>query len=315
MTITVDEPRSSRTPAIAGMLSKPEAILVIILLLVVSLCTVISVFKAQPIAWGQFGLGLAPTAGLLAVGVYIRLFKHQPRIAELAIANALFLGFMGLTTLLIYLRFPIRELSFDLMLIKLDGIVGYSWPEFVEWIATYPEFGRSLRVVYHSSLPQLFVMVGFLALTGRSDTLNKALLAGSFSLLLTTLIWWIAPSVGPSAFFDLPATLEDSVRLVSGEAYAEILRTLSRDGLEVISPSDIVGTIAFPSYHTVMALLVVWYLRRTLLFIPAVLVNAAMVPAILSHGGHHLIDMVGGIAVFALAAWLANWPWLSRPLR
>ncbi len=314
MTMTADRSGFSQRPAIAGCLSRSETVLTALLLAIVGLSVALSILKAQPIAWYEFGLGLAPTAGLLAVGVYIRLFKRHTRIAQLAIANGLLLGFMGTTTLLIYLRFPISELAFDAQLIRLDAALGYSWPEFVETIAAYPEFGQALRVVYHSSLPQLFVMVGYLALTGKAETLNRAMLAGSLGLLLTTLIWWAAPSVGPSVFFTLPAGLEAKIDLVTGSVYADILRNLSAQGLEVISPSDIVGTIAFPSYHTVMALLVVWYLRRTALFPFALAVNIAMVPAILSHGGHHLTDMAGGLVIFAASAWLAARPVFHRPM-
>ena len=55
-----------------------------------------------------------------------------------------------------------------------------------------------------------------------------------------------------------------------------------------------------------MACLVVFYLWRTLLFIPALLFNMAMLVATLVHGGHHLIDVIGGLAVFALGVWLAH---------
>ena len=310
MTTSVQNRKASERFALKGCLSRPEIILVSMLVLSVLLSLLLSVLKAQPIAWGGFAMGLAPTVGLLAAGLYIRQFKNQPRIAQLAIANSLFLGFMGITTLLIYLRFPIAELSFDKLLMQADAALGYSWPQFLEVLAAYPDAGRALSYVYHSSLPQLFIMVGYLALTGRSDALDRALMAGIFGLLFTTLIWWIVPSVGPSVFYDLPVGLEKKIDLVTNSTYAQILRTLSDQGLAVIAPSDIVGTIAFPSYHTIMALLVVWYLRGTALFIPALILNVAMVPAILSHGGHHLTDMIGGIVVFAVSAWLAALPML-----
>ena len=56
----------------------------------------------------------------------------------------------------------------------------------------------------------------------------------------------------------------------------------------------------------IMALMVVWFTRGTLAFLPAALVNTAMIPATLSHGGHHLVDLFGGLAVFALGVWIAN---------
>ena len=38
----------------------------------------------------------------------------------------------------------------------------------------------------------------------------------------------------------------------------------------------------------------------------ALLFNMAMLVATLVHGGHHLIDVIGGLAVFALGVWLAH---------
>ncbi len=36
-------------------------------------------------------------------------------------------------------------------------------------------------------------------------------------------------------------------------------------------------------------------------------INIAMLPAIIVHGNHHLMDVLGGIVVFALAAVIAHW--------
>jgi membrane-associated phospholipid phosphatase len=41
------------------------------------------------------------------------------------------------------------------------------------------------------------------------------------------------------------------------------------------------------------------------LFLPTLVLNAAMIPAILVHGGHHLVDLIGGAATFAIAYALA----------
>lgn len=312
MTISVKRQSNLQRLALIDCLSRAETILACLLVGSTVLAVFLSFMRSQPIAWVGFGISLLPTIGLFAAGVYIRQFKNQPKIAQLAIANSLFLGFMGISTLLIYLRFPVAELAFDQWLMRADAALGYSWPEIVQTVANHPEFGYFLRFVYLSSLPQLFVMVAYLALTGRSNTLDQALLAGTLSLLLTTIIWWIVPSVGPAAFHSLPEGLESEIGLVTNSYYAELLRTLAANGLEVIRPSDIVGTIAFPSYHTVMALLVVWFLRGTVLFIPAVILNILMIPAILSHGGHHLTDMAGGVAVFAIAAWIATRPCMQK---
>lgn len=312
MTVSASDRKSVQPIHLTSALSRSEAVLATALAVLIVLSVIISALKAQQVAWSDFTLSLLPALGLFLVGTYIRLFKTLPRIAKLAIANSLFLGFIGLTSLVIYLRFPIAKLSVDQQLLQIDAMFGYSWPDFVNGIAAYPAIGSALQIVYYSSLIQLFAMILFLALSGRSARLDRALMAGSLSLLLTTLIWWLAPSVGPSVFFDIPREVQDSIRLVTNDNYAGLLHQLSDQGLAIITPSDIVGTIAFPSYHTVMALLVVWYLRGTIVFLPALALNIAMVPAILSHGGHHLTDMFGGVLVFAIAAYIAARPWFGR---
>lgn len=293
------------TPNWIAVLNQPERMLVALLFAIAALSLAVSLLTGQRVAWGAFSLTMLPTLGLFLAGLYIRTQKNAPNIAHLAIANSLYLGFTGMTTLLIYLRFPIHTPLLDDTLMQIDAIVGYSWPDVLSAFAQYPFISYILGLVYMSSLPQLFVMVAILALTGRILKLHRALFAGSLSLLLTTAIWWIAPSIGPSAFFDIPAETVQAMSLVTDMHYGAALRQLVESGLPIIQPSDIIGTIAFPSYHTVMALLVVWYLRGTALFWPALVVNVIMAPAILSHGGHHLTDVVGGVITFAIAAWAA----------
>ncbi len=132
------------------------------------------------------------------------------------------------------------------------------------------------------------------------------MLTGTIALLMTTATWWLAPSIGPAAHRAIDPVIEAGMGLVTNAEFGAMLQQLARDGLPVIAPGTIEGTIAFPSYHTVMALLAVVYLRGTALFVPALALNTAMVPAILSHGGHHLLDLLAGVLAFLLAAWLAR---------
>jgi hypothetical protein len=84
------------------------------------------------------------------------------------------------------------------------------------------------------------------------------------------------------------------------------LKGLVENGPAVITADVIIGIIAFPSYHMIMACLVVWYSYRTIFFFPATLAGAAMIPATLSHGGHHLIDLIAGALVFLSVAWVSS---------
>jgi hypothetical protein len=201
---------------------------------------------------------------------------------------------------------PLPNPLIDLWLIQIDANLGYHWPSFVEALAAFPPFFQALGHLYHTSLPQILMTICLLAALGRTIVLHRFLMVGILSLVVAVAIWWLMPSVGPSGFM----TISDDVWLGTGlyfnPEYGAFLRRLVETGPDRISPELIIGIVAFPSYHMIMACMVVWYTRATLAFVPALLTNLFMVPATLSHGGHHLVDLVAGVVVFAACAWLTG---------
>ena len=126
------------------------------------------------------------------------------------------------------------------------------------------------------------------------------MLVGLMSGTVTVVFWALFPSFGPSAWLQVDAITEQAINLATPAAYGQELQRLAAEGSEIIRFSQILGVVAFPSYHTVLACMVVfftWGLRYRMVFVAA---NLFMMPAILSHGGHHVIDVVGGLAVFIL---------------
>jgi membrane-associated phospholipid phosphatase len=65
--------------------------------------------------------------------------------------------------------------------------------------------------------------------------------------------------------------------------------------------SQLQGLISFPSYHTVLAVLLTYAHRRSRLLVPIALVNGIMLFSIPSYGGHYLIDIFAGAVVALLA--------------
>jgi hypothetical protein len=67
------------------------------------------------------------------------------------------------------------------------------------------------------------------------------------------------------------------------------------------------GLIAFPSYHAVLALIVMWYARYLpRLFWPLVATNVLVLVATPIHGGHHLVDVLAAFPVTVLSLLLAG---------
>lgn len=288
-------------------LAPAEVFLIVLSLLTGALAATLAIAFDQRVAWAEFLISFAPAIGLIGLGAYIRVKKQMHRAGLAAIGAGIYIGFSGVIAILIYLRFPISTPMIDTGLIRFDyWFAGYDWVAFVQTVAQYPTVGKFLGWVYNTSLAQLFVVIFMLGFTGRSVQLHRVLVAGIVSLLLAVAFWWAWPSIGPSAYFTLPEATEHALGLVHGEAEGGRLLRMTQEGNALIAPGMIMGTIAFPSYHTVMVFLAVCFVRGTVIFWPLVLLNIGMFPAILSHGGHHLSDLLGGIAVFVIALLLAQ---------
>lgn len=291
-----------------GALRPVELGLVLLTIAVGLLCVVLSFLQSQAVAWGAFLISFAPSLGLVLLGAYLRQAKDMPRAAMAAIAAGIYIGFSGVITILIYLRFPFDMPLFDAPLMRFDAwMFGYDWASFTTWLAQYPGLGKAVGWIYGTSLLQLFVVIFVLGFHGRARDLSRLMITGVLSLLMAVAIWWAWPSFGPSAHVVLPHEVELALNLVHGEAAGARMLQMAAFGNTVISPDIIMGTIAFPSYHTVMACMAVVFTFGTLAFWPMVLLNIGMLPAILAHGGHHLTDMIGGFMAFALAYRIATW--------
>ncbi len=287
-------------------LAPAETLMITLTLGIGTLACILSLSFGQVVAWDKFLISFAPAVGMILLGCYVRLRKNMPRAAMSAIGVGIYIGFSGVITILIYLRFPFYTPMIDTQLIQLDAAVfGYDWARFTTALAAYPTFGKAIGWIYGTSLLQLFGVLFILGYLGRIVDLHRVLITGILSLLFAVAIWWTWPSLGPSAYTTLPYEVETALGLVHGEAAGARLMQMAQTGNAVISPEIIMGTIAFPSYHTVMMCLAVGFVWGTWAFWPMAVLNLGMLPSILSHGGHHVSDMLGGFVVFGLAFWIA----------
>lgn len=252
--------------------------------------------------WAGYAFCLAIGFAACALGLAYRRSGRSEEIALAVLAAGLFILFSIVGSLFNHLLLPVGESRIDAVLAAIDGRLGYSWPGFVAAVAEYPAFGALLRTVYLSSLPQLIAVILFLGFAGRRDLLHRFLVTGVLGALISIGVWSAMPSFGPAVYYPVAADTVAALGMIVGPAYGAELSRLAIDGPALLSPTDALGLIAFPSFHTVMACMAVWFtlsLRRLFPFF--LVVNLTMIPAILVHGGHHLMDVFGGVAVFALA--------------
>lgn len=264
-------------------------------------------WRAPQVDWAGYAAILAVGLGVTGLGIAYRVSGRDANIALAAVTAGLFILFTIAISFFNYMLLPVGERRIDELLIRVDALFGYSWPDFVAWMAGWPELARLLGYVYMSSLGQFVVLILVLGMSGRAGVLHRFLLTGLISVTGSILFWFVWPSSGPAAYFDLPVELVAAIGMVVGPDYGAELNRLALEGPGLVSPRDVLGLVAFPSVHTVMALMAIWFARPLpALFVPFLIVNVAMMPAILAHGGHHLVDLFAGAAMFALSVWLAG---------
>nr|WP_314095213.1 phosphatase PAP2 family protein [uncultured Shinella sp.] len=279
-----------------------ERLILVLTVLLLALSAPLIAVKGVAVDIGAYAVLILGGIAMLGLGQYYRRVRSDERIAASVTATGVFILFTLAGSVFNYMLLPVFFTPIDPLLLRLDAAVGFDWPAFVTWVSNFPFFGSVLQVVYFSSLPQMAVIILALGFFADGVQLQRFMLTGVLGALLAILFWSFFPSFGTSAVYDLPAEVLARMPMAADPAYGRELVRLSREGVTALSPHNVLGLIAFPSFHTIMACMSVVFLARVrFLAIPAVIINLLMVPAILVQGGHHLMDVFGGIAVFCLS--------------
>ncbi|MBB3947772.1 hypothetical protein GGQ73_003743 [Rhizobium skierniewicense] len=284
-----------------------ERVLILLVAVVAFADLILIMAKGISIDWMGYAFPGFGALALMIGGLYYRTHRGEERLAVVLIASGLFIVFTLVASVFNYLLLPIRMTPFDGLLVQVDAIFGYSWPRAVAVAAEWPIISRILFYVYFSSLPQLAFVIVLLGFSGKTNALWHFLLTGFIGVIGSIAIWLVFPTFGPSTLYVLSPDLLSRIELGVTPNYGDELLRLGREGAGYISPRNVLGLIGFPSFHTVMACMSVVFLARIRSIFPFVLiVNVVMLPAILVHGGHHLSDVLGGMAMFGLAYVLAG---------
>lgn len=238
---------------------------------------------------------------LLAVGLAYRRSGRSEAIGAMATCAGLFIAFTAVMSLFNYLLTPNPHPLIDPWIIRMDAALGYHWPDIIAWAARHPWLNEIMRGAYVVTLPQIALLVVALGLTMRLDDLHSLMITVTVTGMGAVMFWGLFPTAGAKAFHDLSPGLLAAVHPVVDPAYGAAIIDLVQNGAPYLSPDEFRGLIGFPSFHIVLALAATYHARNMpWLFAPYLIVNLIVLPAVLVHGGHHLLDIPAGMAVFVL---------------
>ena len=290
-------------PAPKIVLLPAERTILTVVLALVAVCLFLAWDKDVTVTLDGYRFSIGFAIVMIALGQFYRQVRKAERIALTAHVLALFIAFSVVASLFNLLLLPRYSVPIDATLVWLDSWFGYSWPEACAWISRYPLLSDTLRQVYNLTLAQILFVFLFLGMANDRRQLHAAMLAMVFAALATIFCWALFPSSGASSYWTLSPEIDRVVRPVVNSAYGAELNRLLATGVKDISTLRVTGLVGFPSFHTVMALMsliAIWpyAVGRFAL----ILLNAALLPAILIHGGHNLMDVLGGMLI-TIACW------------
>ncbi len=234
--------------------------------------------------WSGLALAIAVTAG---IALFYQISGRSVRLARAAHWTLLWLIFVNAGTVLVYIAAACGGRAHDATLAMIDAALGFDWAAWYNFLAPHRDLRFVLWLAYMSLFPQILVSIFWFSARNLDYFNYELLLNNIVSLLITTAIFLMLPAIGhqeTARGLDLP-----------------VLLALRGKGPWSFDLGQLQGLISFPSYHTVLAVLLTYAHRRSALLLPVAFVNAVLLFSIPTVGQHYLIDMIAGGAVALLA--------------
>ena len=204
---------------------------------------------------------------------------------DLFLSAAQLTALAAISGLLIYLAasagaaFPMRDDTLEYF----DSMLGFDWYSVSYWLNKHPLLDGFLLRTYTSLNIQTPLVLAFGSVLHPGQRNSEFIALSLVSILITLLVFLFIPAVGMIGKYNT----DFLVRLLD-----------IRAGTSFMDYNYTSGIITFPSYHTVLAILIPFAARyRCWSLLPALLVNIIMLASTSPDGGHYLVDILAGALV------------------
>ena len=268
----------------------PRPPLVIVCLLAAMALADVILCRATGLAFTEWGRIVPVCAAIAAIGWFYHRSGRGPRIARMALWIVLWVAFSAAGAVLTYAAAARGGALHDAGFAALDHALGFDWTLWYEFVGRHRALKLVLGIVYVSLMAQILFSVFVFSFRGWDERNGELLLAVIVGLIVTTALFAMFPTLGPCA--EVPWF---------GRLYVDDLIAVREHTSANFALPALKGIVAFPSFHAVLAALFTYAHRGWRGFAPIAALNAAMLVAIPSEGGHYLVDVVAGLAIAGLA--------------
>lgn len=230
-------------------------------------------------------------AGLICIGMLYDLTGRSVELSDSAYYCGLWLALIGQAAILSYLAATLGLPLHDADLVRMDAALGFAWQPWFRLVCSTPVVFWILTAAYASGVVQILGSVVYFACTRQTSCNRELWWTALVAMVITAIASGFYPALG--TFHHFQENLANAVHLPPLMAL--------RDG-SMRHFSDLQGIVTMPSYHTAQAVLFMYAFRNQRRAFPwIVALNGLMLLSTPSMGGHYLVDMLGGVAVAALA--------------
>ena len=180
----------------------------------------------------------------------------------------------------------------DSALLEADRMLGFDWPSGYHFLLAHPVHATILQVAYSSLFYQALYFCLLMGVMGNKRELREMFWLTFVAGLFTSAGALLFPALGPFQALNADPKHDFIVEMVY----------LKCGGPVYFSLAQMTGVVSFPSLHTTMALAYAYGFRGAgVIGWIAIAFNALMLCSVPYFGGHYLVDMIAGGAVFALS--------------
>lgn len=249
-------------------------------------------------------------AFLLGAYSFYRLRRPEPTISDIcgALAVVIFSGSAAGIISLAGLR--LNAPLIDGNLAALDSALLLDSRSIVTATASSPFFSGLMGLAYISSFPILFASIVLLGWMRKARALWQLSFVFAFTAVGCATISAFFPAMGAFSYFEYPASVYDGLPAGSGVYHLAKFEYYRHAVAPVISMSSLQGVVTFPSFHCCLALMTAFaFVEHRWLFLASFLWNGLVIISTIPIGGHYLVDLPAGAALWGMAYVLATALW------
>ena len=253
---------------------------------------------------------LAGVGVLLATAAFYTTRRPDPTIAAACGVFAFLLLYPAIFLPLSYVTAALDRPLQDALLVRMDRALGFDWLALQQATFATDWLRQASFLVYAHAHWAIIGSWLVLILTGQFARIRAYALMLTLTSTIGLTIAALFPVIGAYGYYEVAGDMLASLKGTgAGQWHIADFNAVRAGTLRVIVFEHLQGIVQFPSFHTVGALTAAWATWRTpYVKWPLLAFNAFVVFTAIPVGGHHLMDVLGGVVLTALGLLLVRRP-------